>query len=262
MSYMLENIFYYFILFGIGLATGSFINCLVWRTRNNFNIAVGRSRCVHCGRQLLWYENIPIFSYVFLKGACRICQKPIPAHYPAVEFLGGLIFVIVGWLNQNYTFFSEWRLVRDLIFVAVLAVIFLYDFFYQIILSKVVWFGAIIGIIFNIFIFHQDIYKIALGFVFGGGFFLVQYLVSRGRWIGGGDVRLGAMIGIWLGWPNIAAALFFSYIVGLIISLPLLISKNKQWDSTIPFGTFLAIGTFWALYCGDSAIEWYIGLLR
>jgi len=262
MSHMLENILYYFVLFGFGLAIGSFVNCLVWRTYNNISVATGRSRCVHCGRFLAWYENIPVFSYIFLKGTCRMCHKPIPAHYPAVELLGGLIFLVVGWLNKNYAAFSEWHLVRDLVFVSILAIVFLYDLLYQIIMTKLVWFGAAVGVFFNIFIFHQDIYKLLIGLAVGGGFFLLQYIISRGRWIGGGDVRLGVMMGIWLGWPNILAALFFSYMLGLVVSIPLLIFKNKQWSSAIPFGTFLAVGTFWALYCGESAIEWYIGLLR
>jgi prepilin signal peptidase PulO-like enzyme (type II secretory pathway) len=107
-----------------------------------------------------------------------------------------------------------------------------------------------------------SIYSLALGALIGSGFFLVQYVLSRGRWIGGGDVRLGVMMGALLGWPNILVALFVSYILGAIVAIPLLIMKKKGMKSEIPFGTFLSVGTLAALLWGNQVINWYWNLIK
>ena len=96
----------------------------------------------------------------------------------------------------------------------------------------------------------------------GAGFFLLQYLVSKGKWIGGGDIRLGALMGIILGWQNTILALFLAYLIGAIVGLGLIIAKKKNRDSAVPFGTFLVIGTFVAMFWGERIVGWYLTLLR
>jgi prepilin signal peptidase PulO-like enzyme (type II secretory pathway) len=96
----------------------------------------------------------------------------------------------------------------------------------------------------------------------GGGFFLLQYLVSRGKWIGGGDVRFGVMMGVLLGWPNILVALFIAYVLGAVVAVPLLIFKKKKMKSEVPFGAFLAIGTAAAMFWGSWIVNWYVGMIK
>ena len=217
--------------------------------------------CVHCSRPLSWYENIPVFSFLWLKGKCRTCKGKIPSDYFLVELITGFIVVILGWHYSNMQF-DLIRFIRDFIFVMLLVVVFVYDLKYQIILSGVAWTGAVIGFIFNHFYLGISTHNLLLGFVLGGGFFLIQYVISRGRWIGGGDVRLGAMMEIWLGWSNILFALFVSYILGALVSVPLLITKKQTGNSQIPFGTFLSLGTVVAMYWGDKIVGWYLSLIK
>lgn len=254
----------YSFVFIYGLILGSFLNSWIWRTRENIKVISKEtfSICIHCRRQLKWYEKIPVFSYLVLRGKCRTCRRLIPWHYTAVELSTALLFVLVSYLFLRDVHFSEWHFLRDIFFLTFLIIIFVYDARYKEVLLRVVWPGLIIGFIINYFILGYPVDSLLIGSAVGGSFFLFQYLISKGRWIGGGDVRLGFMMGIWLGWPNILVALFISYILGALVSVGLLILKKKQWASEVPFGTFLAIGTFVTLYCGDNLISWYLGLIR
>lgn len=253
-------------LFILGLILGSYLNSWIWRVYNHKWRFGGRSECVHCSRQLTWWENIPLVSFVFLRGKCKTCKKPIPSDYFLVELCTGILFVIVAFIHSqsfNLTIFqSSLVLFRDLFFTALLIVIFVYDYKYQYILSGVVWAGAIIALAFNYSQLLLAPYSLLLGMAIGGGLFLAQYLISKGRWIGGGDVRLGVMMGALLGWPNILFALFISYILGALVSIPLLIFKKKGLNSQIPFGTFLAVGTFITLFWGGQIVGWYLNLLK
>lgn len=260
---MMPDWLYFLILFATGLTIGSFINCYVWRRRSNISVA-GFSHCVHCGRALSWWEKVPFFSYFYLRCRCRVCGKRIPGHYHAVEFAVGALFVLVGLLDQpaGAEYFQWLTLLRDLFFVSCLAIVFLYDLFYQEILPEVVWVGLLFGALLNLFFLHQDWRAALVGLAIGAGFFLAQYLVSKGRWIGGGDVWLGAMLGVWLGWPLILVVLFFAYLVGALLAVILLIFKKKEWTSALPFGVFLSAAAFFALYWGGAMVNWYLGMIR
>jgi len=257
--YYFEPVFYLFV-FLLGLILGSFLNSWIWRQWENIRIVAGRSICIYCHRQLTWYENIPVFSYLFLKGKCRTCKKTISIRYLLVELGMAVILTFIYFYHSQFLEFNPIHFLRDVFFVALLMVIFTYDALYKIILSSVVWLGVVVGFFFNYFYLGIGLGDMALGAIIGGGFFMAQFLVSRGRWIGGGDVRLGFMMGIWLGWQSILVALMFSYVVGAIFSLFMLALKKKTWVSEIPFGTFLALGTFFAMYWGGDLIKWYLQL--
>lgn len=250
----------YIMVFIFGLTIGSFINCLIWRYSNNVKITTGRSRCVHCGRQLRWFENIPLFSYLFLLGKCKTCKKPIPRHYLLVEFFCGVVFVLFFWTTIDILGDGWLHLWRILFMLSILVIIFATDVLYQIIWPEIVWLGAILGFIFN-FLIGKDILQMTIGFAVGGGFFLLQYLVSGGKWIGGGDVRLGAMMGVWLGWPVVLIAIFLAYITGAIFGLSLLALKKKTLSAQMAFGPFLALATLFCLQHGEQVINWYRALI-
>ena len=253
--------FLYIIIFFLGLALGSFLNSWIWRAHENFKIVNGRSMCPACRRQLAWYENIPVLSYLFLKGRCRTCKKSIPKHFTFVEIGAALIFVFMAWENLNDSMVTPALFFRNITFVILLIIIFVYDWLYQEILPEVVWFGALAGLFFNIYLGYSLV-SMLIGLSVAGGFFFLQYAVSSGKWIGGGDVRMGIMMGVWLGWPVVLAALFLAYAAGAVGGLLLIAYGKKQLTSATPFGTYLAAGTFVALLWGERIIGWYMGLLR
>ncbi len=252
--------FAYLIIFLLGLSVGSFLNSWIWRVRENFRITSGRSMCPICRRQLHWYENIPVLSFLALRGKCLTCKNPIPIHYTLVEIGTAILFVLLARHTLNHPVENYLYFLRNIIFLILLTVVFVYDALYQEILSEIVWLGSLIGVFFNIYL-DYSITSMLLGAVFISGFFLLQFAVSKGRWIGGGDVRLGVMMGLWLGWPVSLAALFIAYISGAVVSLALLVLKKKTLKSATPFGTYLAMATLICVVWGDRIVDWYMGLL-
>ena len=223
----------------------------------------GRSICPSCRRQLKWYENIPVLGCLFLHGKCRTCKKIIPKHFVFVELSTAILLVLTAWYHLNImNNFDSLLFHRDIFFVGVLLVVFIYDYLYKIILSELVWLGVVFGIVFNVSLNYVPINQMLIGAMITGGFFYLQYVLSKGKWIGGGDVRLGIMMGIWLGWPNVLVALMFAYITGAIVGIALLLLKKKDMGSQIAFGTFLSLGTFVALLNAREIINWYLALLR
>ncbi|MFA6485851.1 MAG: prepilin peptidase [Candidatus Magasanikbacteria bacterium] len=262
--YSILGWFSYVWIFLMGLILGSFLNSWIWRRRENIRIiTANRSVCFHCHHQLSWYDNIPLVSYIFLRGRCRSCFKHIPWRYPLVEFVTGALFVFVAWYHVCVTpsfVFYLWA--RDVVFVTLLLVIFVYDYLYQEVITDLVWFGVIAGFLINYYLLGFSVDNMVIGATIAGGFFGIQYLVSRGRWIGGGDVRLGVLMGIWLGWSGVVVAMSIAYLTGALCSVWLLATAKAKAKSAIPFGTFLAIGTFIAMYFGKNIIHWYLQFLK
>ncbi len=260
-------------IFTLGLIIGSFLNCLIWRLHTGETI-LGRSYCPKCQQQIAWYDNIPVLSYIFLLGKCRHCKKHISIQYPVVEFVVGLLFVLafVIELRQfqffNFQFFNLFILLfRDWFVIFVMTIVFVYDLRWYLILDKIMIPAMIIIFGLNIYLAYLDgevfnnLWNFLISGIIGGGFFLLQFLVSRGQWIGGGDIRLGFFMGLVLGWPIILLALMLAYISGAIIGVFLLIWGKKKMSSQIPFGVFLSTATLVSLFWGQSIINWYLNLL-
>lgn len=263
--YEVAGFLIFFVIFILGICLGSFLNSWIWRRHENIRISRGRSICPHCRRRLRCFENIPILSYFFLKGMCRTCKNKIAWHYTAVEFGTGLLLTFIFWHHLEHWQISEYwhlSLIKSIFFATFLIIIFIFDALYQIILPRVIWLGCLVGFLMNYYLDNFSVFSMFIGALIGGGFFLIQYLISRGKWIGGGDVRLGVMMGIWLGWQYVIEAIFLSYLIGSLIYLPLLLFKKKKLQSQIPFGSFLAFSTFIIVYLGDNILNWYLGLLK
>src|SRR3989344_1532943 len=212
----MESIFYLLVLV-FGLSVGSFMNSWVWRTRENLSINQYRSICPNCRMQIVWYDNIPVFSFIYLKGQCRKCKSKIHYQYPLVEIWCGIIFLFIALFYNDSSVFPSINIeiVRDWIILTLLTFIFLYDLRYREILN----FPTLIA------------GSMLFGAMFGAGFFLFLYFISKGAWIGGGDVRLGFFMGIILGWPNILIAFFVAYLTGAVFSLFLILIKKKTIKS-------------------------------
>ena len=268
-------IIYYFIfsifIFSLGLCMGSFVNALTYRL--NLGLSMwDRSMCPKCKHKLNLLDLIPVCSFLFLKAKCRYCKSKISWQYPLVEFIAGVIFLLI-YLKFiiNYDFIN-YGLVEtidlSLLFICaiILVTIFIYDLKYYIIPNKVLFPGIILGIIILIF---KSIYtwslELAITHAFSifivFGFFLVLYLLSKGKWIGAGDVKFGILLGLILPWQQSLIMLFFTYVIGAIVGIILLISKKKKLKEKVPMGTFLVIGTFISIFFGEIILEWYLNLI-
>ncbi len=242
----------------LGLAVGSFLNCIIFRLEKGENFWRGRSYCFFCKRVLSWHDLIPVFSFVCRRGRCHYCGKKISWQYPLVELATAFLFslavlfqpapdlvTLIGWL------------LRDWLFISFLIIIFVYDFKHYLILDKVIWPAAIAAFLINLAL-GFSLYNLVLSGIIGGSFFLLQYLLSRGRWLGGGDVRLGVFMGLILGWPGIVVAIALAYFIGSLFSLFLIIAKKKSWHSRLPLGTFLTIATVITMFWGEQILRWYL----
>lgn len=244
-----------FILGGI---LGSFLNAYIWRTRVGKSVASGRSICTLCHVQLAWFDNIPLVSYVVLKGKCRTCKKSISYQYPIVELTAGLLFLFVMWWHGP----TEWPFIlRDWFIVWYLLFIFVYDFLYQEIPDRASLVPAAVLFVFSVAILGNNWIDLLGAGLAGAGFFLAQYVLSKGKWIGGGDIRLGLFMGIILGWPLVLVAIFLAYIVGALIGVGLLLLQSKEMQSEIAFGTFLTGATCVTMFWGSELLMWYMNLL-
>jgi prepilin signal peptidase PulO-like enzyme (type II secretory pathway) len=276
----------------LGLCFGSFINALVWRIHMqeeledrrselakknrskvsnsklqnpNYSLFNGRSMCPGCHHKLAAKDLVPLISWLNLKGKCRYCHKPISRQYPAVELITALLFVAswIFWPNEltnawQYIGFVSWLII--LIGLIALAV---YDIKWMIIPDRIIYplIGvAAVTVIIQIFLGRPltDLAGIALAAVIGGGIFWIIYQISKGKWIGGGDIKLGFLLGIIVGKPEYAfILLFLASLIALIFVAPLLAIKKLKNNSKIPFGPFLIAASIIVVLFGSTILDFY-----
>ncbi|MBI5732076.1 MAG: prepilin peptidase [Candidatus Magasanikbacteria bacterium] len=238
----------------LGLIFGSFFNVVILRTHGRETLG-GRSKCFFCQKILHWFEMVPLASFLFQGGRCRSCGLKISRQYPLVEIASALIFVCSGIKAANWV---------EFLFLAAagsaLLIIFVYDLKYLEIPDGFIFFPLVILLILGWSGGAKFYFLSFLGALAAAGFFGLQFLISRGRWIGAGDITLGLLLGVILGWPKILLALFLSYVGGALISLLLIGLKKKNWKSQMPFGVFLAPAAWLVLFLGDKMIAWYLHL--
>ena len=252
---------YFFILFIFGLCVGSFLNCVVYRLETGQSFLKGRSFCPYCKHKLSFFDLIPIASYLALKGRCRYCKKSISLQYPLVELVTGFLFVLVfSHLSRlSQIPFEAGCIGCDLVFwlliFSFLTFIFIYDLKHYIIPDQAIYPAIIISAV-----YHFNVEYILSGF-FASLFFFAIFAISRGRGMGFGDVKLAFLMGLILGFPGILVALFFAFLIGAIMGIGLIFFGAKSLKSEVPFGPFLIIGVFIALFLGHGLVEWYLNLL-
>ncbi|MEA3464003.1 MAG: prepilin peptidase [Patescibacteria group bacterium] len=288
-----------FFIFLFGLTIGSFLNCLIWRLRKGEGM-LNRSYCPKCKKQIVWYDNLPILSFVLLRGRCRYCKQKISWQYPAVELITAVLFLIsfivnlqpliintfpnfqfsIRQLADNFQLISNFQflnfslltshfsllILRDWFLIAVMIIIFVYDLRWYLILDKVVLPACFAVFIFNLLLGFSsqggfpNWHNLLISGIIGSSFFLFQFIISKGKWIGGGDIRLGLLMGLALGWPNVMLAIFLAYLIGSVVGVGLIISGKKQWGSQVPLGVFLSTATVITLFWGQQILNWYFGL--
>jgi prepilin signal peptidase PulO-like enzyme (type II secretory pathway) len=244
-----------------GMLIGSFINCLAWRLYKEETI-FGRSHCPKCLKQIDWYDNIPLFSFLFLRGRCRHCSKKISWQYPLVELVMGLLFYFAF---LAYGAASPFLLLKFFIALAVLVLVFIFDFrWYLIPVSALLWSGLVIiilGALTYPYNFGYYLFALIVTMAISGLFFGAQYLITRGKGLGEGDIWLGLFLGaLFFNLRELLVAILSAYFIGSIVGLVFLIAGKKQWGSKLPLGVFLAIGAVIAIFWGQGIAAWYLSL--
>lgn len=248
---MTDN-FYLFISIVTGLIVGSFLNVCIYRIPRGESIVSPPSHCPKCGSRVAARDLIPVFSYLFLKGRCRYCRERISPLYSLVEVITSLLFAAI-----YIQFGPNELLLKYLFLTAVLVVITFIDLEFYLIPDRIVLFALIAGLPLNLIARDLTIVSALSGMLSAGGFLLILAVVSRGG-MGGGDIKLAAVIGFYLGWPNGFLALLFACMLAGIVGLALVLTRIKGRKDVIPFGPFIVAGTFISIFYGNYLLLWYL----
>ncbi|MFA4845114.1 MAG: prepilin peptidase [Patescibacteria group bacterium] len=244
-------------IFLLGLCVGSFLNVAIFRVHEGESVVLGRSKCQTCEDPISARDLVPVWSYLILKGRCRRCKSVLSWQYPAVEIVAGVLFLIAfqrdGW---SLTF------IRDAVFVSYLILIFVYDLRHMLIIDRFTIPAMIFAVIVNLWLGIIPAWSVLTGGLVLAAFFLIQFLISKGTWVGGGDIRMGSLMGFMLGLEQGLVALFIAYLLGAIVGVGLLLSGKANRKTPIPFGTFLATASVIVLFAGDPLVSWYLGFFQ
>jgi leader peptidase (prepilin peptidase)/N-methyltransferase len=246
-------------LFIFGTIIGSFLNVCIVRIPNRASIVFPGSQCPNCGYSIRFYDNIPLVSYILLGGRCRSCKTAISIRYFLVELLMGLLTALL-----SFYFGFSLVFILCLVFTAALVVITCIDLQHQIIPDCISLPGIPLGFLCSFFLPWITWIDSLLGILIGGGvlyvFALGYYLLKKKEGMGGGDIKMLAMIGAFLGWQGALATLILASIAGSLIGILLIVVKGKNFKYAVPFGPFLALGAFCTLLYGERLINWYCSI--
>lgn len=252
------------LVFVFGAVIGSFLNVLIWRLPREEKLN-GRSHCPNCNHKLVWYDLIPVLSYVVSKGVCRYCKQQISFRYPLIEILTGVLFVLAVLAFPFTSVFSSLLLLKAMVVIAVCVVVFMIDFEHYLILDKVVLFGTIMIGLLLVALGISDgsinhlIYGILASISASTPFWLL-WVISKGRWMGLGDVKFIAFMGLALGLSGILVSLFLAFGIGALVGIALILIGKKQLTSKLPFGTFLSLATVVTVLYGARLWDLYWGI--
>lgn len=247
------------VVFILGLLLGSFGNVVIHRLPLGESVALPRSRCPHCKTPIAWYDNVPVLSWVILRGKCRACKAGISARYPLVELLTAVLFAAV-----MYKYGMTWLTLEYLIFTWGLVVVSFIDLDHMILPDVFTLPGIVIGLIGAALNPEREFLPSLFGVLMGGGFlWLVAFLylvIRKEEGMGGGDIKLLAWIGAVLAWPSLPFTVLISSILGSLVGLALAFRRSAGLKSVIPFGPYLALAAIIYMLGGDRFGLWYIGL--
>lgn len=245
---------YFFSIFITGLILGSFFNVVGLRVPLKQSIVAPRSACPQCGHQLRALELIPVLSFLFQGGKCKRCKKPISPLYPIVELLTAVLFVmaplILGW---NWEVIIAWTL------ISLFMIIFVSDVTYMLIPNKILLAYSAIFIIERLFFPLMPWWNSLVGAAVGFVLLLSIAVVSNGG-MGGGDIKLFAVIGFVVGTKTVLLSFFLATLYGAAFGIAALLLRKVKRGNPIPFGPFIAVGTLTAYYCGDVILQYYFRL--
>lgn len=250
---------FYIFAFIFGALVGSFLNVCIYRLPKGESVVFPASHCPACDFKIPWYDNIPVVSYLLLRGKCRSCRAPISLQYPLVETIDGLLTLFLFMrFGLSFTF-----LVLFLFCCAMVAITFI-DLEHQIIPDVISLPGIVAGFAFSFFIPQLGWVNSLIGILVGGGsLYLVAFLYqlfTGKEGMGGGDIKLLAMMGAFFGWKAVLFIIFVSSLVGSVIGITVMLIQKKDSKLAIPFGPFLAVGAILYIFFGRQMIHWYLSL--
>jgi leader peptidase (prepilin peptidase) / N-methyltransferase len=240
-------------LFVVGAVIGSFVGVVAYRVPRKESIVGPRSRCPSCGEQIAAYDNIPIVSWLLLRGRCRHCGERISHRYPAVELALGVLFVVTFVVLED----DPAELVLGLVFVTLLVAVTLTDLEHRVVPNAVLIVGALIGVALVASTQADSLPERAIAAAAAGGFLLLSALAYP-RGMGMGDVKLAAVMGLYLG-RSVAPALLIGFLAGAVVGIALMMRHGAAARKrALPFAPFLALGGVVALWAGDELVDWYL----
>lgn len=244
-----------------GLAWGSFLNVVIYRLPRDMSLLKPPSSCPQCGEKIKFYDNIPIFSYLFLRGKCRHCKAKIPLSYFLVELLTPLSFILLySQHSLSFLFFAS------CIFTSALIALGFIDFYHQVLPDVITLPGLALALIYSLFRQDLNLTQSLIGAVSGAGFLLfvygAYYLLRKKEGLGMGDVTMMLLIGAFLGWRLVLFTLILASFSGALVGVFFISFKKKDLQYSLPFGTFLAPAAFAALLWGEKIIQAYLSLYK
>lgn len=245
--------------FLLGAVVGSFLNVCICRMPRDESVVTPPSHCPLCNYRIRWYDNIPLISYLLLRGKCRGCGAHISLQYPLVELLNGLLTLALFLrFGPSLTFLALF------LFCSALVAITFIDLEHQIIPDEISLPGIVLGFLFSFFLPWQTWLNSLLGILLGGGCLLLvaygyQWLTGKDG-MGGGDIKLLAMMGAFLGWKSVLFIVFASSLVGSVAGIAMMLIQKKDSKLAIPFGPYLAFGAVLYIFYGRQLINWYLNL--
>ncbi len=245
----------------LGLTIGSFLNVVIWRVPRGESIAHPPSHCPHCDTEIKPYDNIPVVSWVLLRGRCRACRAGIAARYPLVELACGVL-----WVAMALRFGWTWALPAYLVLVSALLALSLIDFDTFLLPNSIIYpLGVALVVLFGVAALLEDAVgdyvRALLGGVAAFAFFLTVHLIAP-RGMGFGDVKLSFSLGValgWIAWATVFLGLFLGFFLGAVVGTILIATKVRSRRDHVPFGPFLAAGTVLAILFGAPLLDLYMG---
>lgn len=263
------------IIFLLGLVFGSFLTALTYRITHGVSISKGRSFCPVCKKQIAARDNVPLLSYILLRGKCRNCKKKIPLRYPVIEFATGITFVVIWlfflncgvsslmagsmcWWKANVGLYS---LFLSLFVSLILMAIFIIDLEERIIPDSLVFASSAVVILFLLIGAHEYLFEFLLSGLLAGTFILILHLVTKGKGMGLGDVKLAFMGGLLVGWKLSILWLFLAFLTGAAMGIILILLGRAKFGKHIPFGPFMAFTLLLAYLIGPGLITLWLAIL-
>jgi leader peptidase (prepilin peptidase)/N-methyltransferase len=241
----------------VGLAVGSFLNVCIVRLPHDGSLLRPPSSCPHCRARIAWRDNIPVVSWLLLRGRCRQCGGPISAQYPLIELLVGVL-----WAGAAFAWGPTLHALAGAVFGTILLGIAVTDARHMLIPDEFTWGGLVLGLAFALGGGGPALVQALLGAA--AGFALLYAIAVIGEWVfkeeamGGGDIKMMAMVGAFVGWQGVLLTVFLGALLGTLIFVPLTLRKKRL----VPFGVFLAVGAAAAFVAGDAIVTWYSEFLR
>ncbi|MBF0185650.1 MAG: prepilin peptidase [Magnetococcales bacterium] len=249
------------LLFVYGTVIGSFLNVCIYRLPREMSLIRPRSRCPQCQQAVLWYDNVPLLSWLWLRGRCRYCQQPIAPLYPLIELLSGLLALHVGW-----RFGMTWSALMLALLGFAFLVLMVIDFYHYILPDVITLPGIVCGIAWAASPWSSaplaTLEASVIGAISGGGglwFFAWLFEKITGKvGMGMGDMKLFAMIGAWLGWQSLPLTLFLAGVLGSVVGIGWILLSGRDRSLPIPFGPYLVSGAWLYLLYGTEIYRWYL----